>query len=451
MARVLGSLRFRTAAAFALLVVVQALATIIAGSILIAGLITAGVATLLSLLVTDTVLRPLARVTRAARAVSAGDMGARVSPRPAGELGELADAFNQMGDSLQRLIALASQERSRMLAALNSSVEAVIAVDAEGRITFANLAAQHLFFRALDELVGNPIVWVLPNDRVIEALRASREEGRRQTQIIERPNKQYLQLTTTPIVAGGDWAALAVFHDLTDVRRADQVRRDFIANVSHELRTPLASIKSVIETLQTGALHDEAAAPDFLARADLEVDRLTQMVEELMELSRIESGQVPMSRGPVDMASIVAAAAERLRPQAVRRRIDLRVEGGQPPPIDGDAERLERAVVNLIHNAIKFTPDGGSVTVRTALDGGAVTVQVADTGAGIAAEDIPRVFERFYKADRARARAGTGLGLAVVKHTIEAHGGTVSVHSREGEGSTFELSIPVAARPASRA
>jgi two-component system phosphate regulon sensor histidine kinase PhoR len=414
-------------------------------SVLVAVVVTAVAAAVLSLAIGSTVMRPLGRLTRAARGIAAGNLSERVSPRPSGEVGELADAFNKMAQSLEGLIAAASQERNRLVAALNSSIDAVLAVNAEGRITFANVAAERLFLRSQEELVGNPFVWVMPDEQVIEALRASREEGRREMRLIERPSRYYLQVITTPIISGGEWAALVVFHDLTDVKRVEQVRRDFVANVSHELRTPLASIKSVIETLQSGALEDREAAQDFLSRADSEIDRLVQMVEELMELSRIESGEVPLARQPVEMAAVLTEAVERLRRQAERQGLSLSLEvAPNLPPIIGDAERLERVAVNLIHNALKFTPAGGSIHVSADFVGGTVTVKVSDTGVGIAPEDLPRIFERFYKADRARGSVGTGLGLAVVKHTVEAHGGTVSVQSELGHGSTFRFSLPTA-------
>jgi len=414
-------------------------------SVLIAVVVTAAAAAVLSLAIGSTVMRPLGRLTRAARGIAAGNLSERVSPRPSGEVGELADAFNKMAQSLEGLIAAASQERNRLVAALNSSIDAVLAVNAEGRITFANVAAERLFLRSQEELVGNPFVWVMPDEQVIEALRASREEGRREMRLIERPSRYYLQVITTPIIGGGEWRALVVFHDLTDVKRVEQVRRDFVANVSHELRTPLASIKSVIETLQSGALEDREAAQDFLSRADSEIDRLVQMVEELMELSRIESGEVPLAQQPVEMAAVLTEAVERLRRQAERQGLNLSLEvAPNLPPIIGDAERLERVAVNLIHNALKFTPAGGSIHVSADFVGGTVTVKVSDTGVGIAPEDLPRIFERFYKADRARGSVGTGLGLAVVKHTVEAHGGTVSVQSELGHGSTFRFSLPTA-------
>jgi two-component system phosphate regulon sensor histidine kinase PhoR len=221
-----------------------------------------------------------------------------------------------------------------------------------------------------------------------------------------------------------------------------------VANVSHELRTPLASVKSVIETLQGGALEEQATARDFLTRMDMEVDRLVNLVEELLELSRIESGEVPLVRRPVSIGEVVVSAVERMRPAARRRRLKLSVDvPPQLPPVVGDAARLERVVVSLVDNAIKFTMPEGAVQVSAALNDGRVAITVRDTGVGIDPQDLARTFERFYKADRSRQGGGTGLGLAIVKHTVEAHGGSVAVESEPGRGSAFTIFVPVSSSP----
>jgi len=404
--------------------------------ILIAALAVAGI--------TASTILSIRRITAGARRFAAGDPGA-IDLASRSLTGELVDALNDITHGFDSRILATAQEQSRLTAALDSSIDALIALDAQDRISFANLAAERLFGRSREELLGNPLVWVMPNEQVIAALRKSRDEGRNEIDLMDTPSRRQLHVIITPIIGGGDWTVLAVFHDLTEVRRIERVRRDFVANVSHELRTPLASIKAVIETLQGGALDDRAAAEDFLSRADLEVDRLAQMVEELLELSRIESGEVPLAREPVDLTAVVTRAIARLSAQAGKQEVVLaaEIEAGLPA-VTGDAERLERAVVNLIHNAIKFTPPGGTVDVSVTLSGASVSVFVVDTGAGISPEDLPRVFERFYKTDQSRHGGGTGLGLAVVKHTVEAHGGTVTAESEPGRGSTFSFVIPVA-------
>ena len=423
---------------------IDATLSTITRSLLIAVIATAALAALLSVIIGSTIVRPLGALSAAARAVARGDLTRRVRPRPAGEVGEVADAFNQMAQSVESLVGTVSEERSRLAAVLDSGLDAVLAVDPEGHVTFASRATSLLLGHRPEEAVGNPFVWAMPEEQVVQALRAARETGGRQSLVIERPKGRFLQVSAAPIAGGGEWVTLVVFHDVTEARRVEDTRRDFIANVSHELRTPLASIKSVVETLQSGALNDKAAAQDFLTRADAEVDRLVQMVTELLELSRLESGQAPLAHEPVDVARMLEHAVERMRAQADRKGLELRLDVAPDLPATlGDAQRLEQAVVNLLDNAIKFTPESGSVRVSARLADDAVEVEVEDTGAGISADKLPRIFERFYKVDRSRGDPGTGLGLAVVKHTVEAHGGTISAHSREGHGSTFTLTLPL--------
>jgi two-component system phosphate regulon sensor histidine kinase PhoR len=235
----------------------------------------------------------------------------------------------------------------------------------------------------------------------------------------------------------------------------DSVRRDFISNISHELRTPLASLKALVDTLRDGALEDPPAAQRFLNRIETEVDALTQMVQELLELSRIESGQVPLSLVPTPVAEVVIPPIERLRPQAQRANLRLGVDLSPAlPHVLADTERVQQVVTNLVHNAIKFTRPGGQVRVRAYVEvgdglspgaerhGPMVVVEVADTGVGIPIDDVPRIFERFYKADRARSGGGTGLGLAIAKHVVQGHGGHIWAESIEGQGSTFFFSLP---------
>ncbi len=402
----------------------------------------AGVFALASLLLGIAAVSAMRSAAAAADAIHSGDYASRASAGR-GDPAGLVESFNSMARSVQESVETASHAHSRLMAALNSSIDAIVAVDADSRITFANDAARRLLSPQGQDLVGSPFAWFVPDDRLVEALRASSVERRSLSVIIERPNKQYLQAVTTPILSGGDWASLAVFHDLSEVKRVEQVRRDFIANVSHELRTPLAALKSVIETLEGGARDDPAAATEFLSRADSEVDRLVQMVEELLELSRLESGDIPLACEPLDLPLILRNAVDRLSRQAQRAGIELtlEVEDGLPPAT-GDADMLERVVINLVHNAVKFTPRGGSVYVRAASGDGAIRVSVRDTGVGILPEDLPRIFERFYKADRSRGGGGTGLGLAVARHAVEAHGGAISAESTPGEGSTFTFTVP---------
>jgi two-component system phosphate regulon sensor histidine kinase PhoR len=438
----LQSIRLRIGAALALLVVAAFLG-FATGSLIAAVVVAAVAALILAFVLSAVVLSPLERITRAAASIAAGDLDARVSPRPLGELGEMADVFNQMAQSLEEQIAHASRDHSRLLAALSSSADAVIALNDRDLIAFANPAAERLMQRTQRDMIGNPFAWAMADARVADVLHTSREHGQAQRLVVERPSGRYLEVTSTPITDGGEWASLVVFHDVTDVRRAERIRRDFVANVSHELRTPLAALKSVMETLQAGAIDDPQTARDFLSQGDAELDRLVQMVEELLQLSRIESGEVPLSRRELAPGEFLATAVDRMKDKADRHELALSLHVPPDlPDVSADRDLLERAVVNLIENAVKFTPRGGSIEVSARASNGSLTIEVRDTGEGIDPNDLPRVFERFYKADRARRAGGTGLGLAIVKHTIEAHGGSVAVRSEPGRGSTFSFSIP---------
>ncbi len=413
-------------------------------SLLLAGLAASSAAALFSNLLALRLTRLIAEVAAAARAIARGDFRSRVRRDSALTGSELGEEFNRMASGLEGLVEAAGEERRRLTAALDSGLDAVVALDAEGAVAYANRAATDLLQRPKSELMGSAFGWLLPNEQVLAALRSSRDEGLTRTLTIERTANEWLRVSVAPILGDGGWSALVVIHDLSDVKRMEQVRREFIANVSHELRTPLAGIKSVLETLEAGALQDEDAAREFVSRADIEVDRLVQLVEELLELSRIESGEVPMARESVDLSTVTRDATQRQRHRADRAGLDLRFECGDvTPEVVGDAERLERVVVNLISNAIKFTPEGGSILVTCETGEDSVAVSVIDTGVGIDSDNLDRVFERFYKADRSRREGGTGLGLAVVKHTVEAHGGAVGVESALGSGSTFWFRIPL--------
>ena len=235
--------------------------------------------------------------------------------------------------------------------------------------------------------------------------------------------------------------------DITQLRRSETVRKDFIANVSHELRTPLAAIKAFAETLHDAAAQDPEHRQEFILEIERNADRMTRLVDDLLALSALESGTRPPAQEPVDLMRVAAEVTASLKPLASRKEIGLRLEPFHDiPEVRGDRGQIKQVLTNLIDNAIKFTPDKGVVRLSASYGDGRVTVAVQDSGIGIPAEDLPRIFERFYRVDKARSRemGGTGLGLAIVKHIVEAHGGTVAVESRPAEGSTFRFTLPAA-------
>ncbi len=406
--------------------------------VLVAAVAAVAGAALLARIIAGSVTRPLARLRRAARGLAAGEEPPPRTPMGGGaEVEALTDAFDEMGARLRENLATLAEERSRLEGLLAASADAVLALDAGGVVRFENPAAMAL----LGSGVGRPFAEVARHHEISGLVRAARAGGRQVAQVRLDPRGQWVEATVSPI-RGGGWAALVILHDITDVRSADTTRRDFVANVSHELRTPLAGIKAVVETLRDGAIHDPAAATPFLERVDGEIDRLVQLVEELLQLARLESGAA-MQMASVRPRALLEGCIARFAHLAGRAGVSLTLEApADLPAINADAARLEQATGNLIHNAIKFTPPGGAVTVTATHGARGLRITVADTGAGIDAADLPRIFERFYMADRARAGSGTGLGLAIVKHVVRAHGGSVDARSTPGRGAVFTITLP---------
>ena len=250
-----------------------------------------------------------------------------------------------------------------------------------------------------------------------------------------------LRALAVPVAEGGSWAALLVLVDLSPVQRVDHVRRDFISNVSHELRTPIASIGALVETLELGDLEpDEQAA--FLRRIREQVERMALLTNELLDLSRIESGAIHLEPERVDLRSAVAEAQAGLAPRLEAHNVRIDGPEGEAPPVEADRTAAVRIVSNLLDNALKFSPEGSAITIAVRDEDPLVAVEVCDDGPGIAAQDLDRVFERFYKAEHSRADGGAGLGLAIVKHLVQAHGGTVAARNESGRGAAMTVRLP---------
>jgi len=335
----------------------------------------------------------------------------------------------------------------------------LVLTDRRLRITRAGSLAARLAERPSQDLAGMSLIAAFGSVALDGVAREALERRTpRQGEVrLGRLGSRVYQVDALPLRAEG---LLMVLHDVTNVRRVEQVRRDFIANISHELRTPLSSIKLIAETLSGGAVDDLVTARDFAGQIEREVDHLAQLVDELLELSMIESGEVQLHIEPTPPSQIVTSVVERMRPLAERNRIRLEElpgpgGSGAMTRAAADPARLEQALVNLVHNAIKFSRPEGAVRVAWEVRPAHVRFLVRDEGIGIPASHLPRIFERFYKVDRSRARASetpgselrtgsAGLGLAIVRHIAEAHNGTVGVESDEGIGSTFWIDIPAA-------
>jgi two-component system, OmpR family, phosphate regulon sensor histidine kinase PhoR len=386
--------------------------------------------------------RSLMRYSALLHAVAEGEKKVSDLPEDAPSLEELSNSVKALALALQGETSAVDAERLRLAAVLERMTDGVLIADAGGQIQYANPAVERLFDYQHAE--GARVVEVLHQVQLVEAWQRSRETGEVQEESAEMPGRRhFLQLVVLPDRQTG--VSLLLVQDLTRVRKLETVRRDFISNVSHELRTPLASLKALTETLRDGALDDPKAAPRFLGQIETEVDALTQMVTELLELSRIESGQVPLELKSVPAAALLLSASDRMRAQVERAGLALVTEAADElPDVLADQPRLEQVLVNLIHNAIKFTRPGGEVFLTAQAEEGFVRFSVRDNGIGIPASELERIFERFYKANRARSGGGTGLGLSISRHLVEAHAGRIWVESREGQGSTFHFTIPVA-------
>lgn len=361
---------------------------------------------------------------------------------PQGKVEELSEALEPLAVRLKALTVALGGEREKFTTVLSTVDISVFLVDNERRVVMLNKAAEKLFGITSGAAVGRPFINLVHDHEIDSIVQRCLETKEQQRGIVyvER-GKQYLESVATPLSD----SILVFVQDITNLRRLEKIRQDFIGNISHELRTPIASLKALVETLQNGAIADKDVAEDFLHRMQVETDKLAQMVSELSELSRIESGDFSIKLEPVDVAVVAVRVVERLRAQAERALLSLSLDIDTGlPHVMGDENRIEQVLVNLVHNAIKFTPRNGKVTISLGAANNSVLISVSDTGIGIPADDLPRIFERFYKVDRARSGGGTGLGLAIAKHIVQAHGSDIRVSSEEGKGSTFTFSLPIA-------
>jgi len=412
--------------------------------IIVGALVAAALAILLAFQITRITVEPVKKLTKVSQRMAEGDLDQEIVVTSMDEVGQLARAFNRMASQLKQMMALITAERDRMAVILAHMDDAIFVIDSNSRVTMLNRAAEKIFQISKGMALGHTFIEIVRDyelDALLQHCLTTREQ---QTGLVEvRPRKQLLGAIVTPFQ--GEPGCLVLVQDLTELRKLETIRRDFIANLSHELRTPITSLKALTETLRDGAIEEPSVAKDFLNKMNFEVDKLAQMVQEMGDLSRIESSEAPLQKRPVNIADIVVRAVERLKMLSERAGLSLETQiASGLPKVSADEDRVEQVLLNLIHNAIKFTPSGGRIDVMARIDGNNLLVSVSDTGVGISPDDLPRVFERFYKADRARAGGGTGLGLAIAKHIVEAHGGRIWAESVEGKGSTFSLTLPLA-------
>ncbi|MCK5534418.1 HAMP domain-containing protein, partial [bacterium] len=394
--------------------------------------------------------QPIKKMSLFAQDIAKGDFSKRILNFTNDEFGDLAKAFNYMSEQIKLKINEVNLSKSRFEAILLSMFEGVMVVDTKGTILLMNRALKDLL-QVKDEFVNKKPLEILRNIEIQEivdnTLKLKQGVESREISVLF-PEEKILLIHATPVVRENETeGAVLVFHDITSLRELEKIRKDFVANVSHELRTPVASIKGYAETLLDGALEDKNNAKDFLKIIYTDIDRLARLIDDLLNLSRIESGKFKMNLQLCAIAPIIKGVVSRLNKQARDKSITIKTN--IPEKLDSlliDETRIAQVLFNLIDNAIKYIPEKGNIIISVNEKDGFIQINIADTGSGIAQEHIPRLFERFYRVDKSRSQelGGTGLGLAIVKHIIQAHQGEVFVQSILGQGSVFSFTLPKA-------
>jgi two-component system phosphate regulon sensor histidine kinase PhoR len=399
------------------------------------------------------ITRPLQELTASAERIASGGYGHKVYAAGPDEIGTLARSFNRMSGRLASQFAELEEDRQKLRMILSNMVEGVVALDAEQRVLFANERAAQLF-GVQPALITGRKFWEVVRRRSLQDVvqRAlSGTESQQEELNWNGPRTQSLTVYAAPMPGSPPRGVVLVLHDTSELRRLERVRQEFVANVSHELKTPLSVIKACVETLLDGAVEDPQHRGSFLEQIAEQADRLHALILDILSLARIESGAEDLESQTVPLAPLVAACVERHHARAKAKNQLL--EAIPPPATPGtngdlaawaDEEAINQILDNLIDNALKYTPPGGRIGVRWQAEDGQVCLEVEDTGIGIPEQDLPRIFERFYRVDKARARelGGTGLGLAIVKHLVQAMHGSIQATSRLGRGTTFRIRLP---------
>lgn len=418
---------------------------------LVASLLSAFIlAMIISFLASVFISKPVREMLWVAQDIAHGDFSRKILATSNDEIGDLAKAFNYMSEQIKLRLQEVTLSRSRLEAVLLSMFEGVMVVDSKGTILLMNQTLKDLLLIKDDPLGRRPIE-VIRNIEIQEIADCAlkRECGVEACELsILAPEEKILSIHATPVIRGSKVeGAVLLFHNITELRRLEKVRKDFVANVSHELRTPISSIKGYAETLLEGALEDKENARDFLNIIYSDSDRLAKLIDDLLDLSKIESNRLRMDIKRCSLSPLVNKVVSSLSRQAKDTSIAIKID--IPTDISNilaDEARIAQVLLNLIDNAIKYNREKGKVIIAAREKNAFVQVDVSDTGVGISEKDLPRLFERFYRIDKARSRelGGTGLGLSIVKHIVQAHNGEVSVQSVLGQGSTFSFTIPKA-------
>ena len=416
--------------------------------IVLLGLIFAlGLAFVLGSIVAGRTIKPINRMIRVSRKFSEGNFSRRIIQPSKDEIGELAATLNTMAQDIENKIKEIKTQNQKLGAIFNSMIEGVMVIDKAGHIVSVNPTVEKIFGVQKNDVEGKVFLEAIRNNDIAEIINVIFTAGKPVSKEITLiyPVRRIFEVNATPIFDNEAInGCLAVIHDITEIRRLETVRQDFVANVSHELKTPLTSIKGFVETLLEGALDDKENNRNFLKIIQDHSERLDSLVNDLLSLSHLESKEITLKKTSFNLKQQVEGVISGFRSQLKKKDIEIKNELPLGISVVADKNRLEQVVTNLIDNAIKFNKEKGSVRIHSEEINGKVKITVEDSGIGIPEKDIPRIFERFYRADKARSRelGGTGLGLSIVKHIVELHGGSVGVESTEGFGSKFWFSLP---------
>jgi two-component system phosphate regulon sensor histidine kinase PhoR len=418
--------------------------------LLITGVVVVVLAALLSLLISRRVSRPLEEMRRGAESFAGGDFSQRLYVSGSAEVLSLADSMNRMAEELDERIRSMTLQRNEQEAILASMVEGVVAVGTDDKLLRLNQAAADMLDVEIKESQGRSI-WEVVRNTDLQAFiqEAANAEKPIEARITVRSRlERHLQAHGVVLrdAEGHGMGALVVLNDITRLKSLEDMRRQFVANVSHELKTPITSIKGFVETLQDGAIENSQDAEKFLKVVRRQADRLNAIIEDLLVLSRLDRDEHrrDLEVSTVPVGAVIQGAVGVCRHAADEKGVSIRIGDGTDLGLTANAALVEQALVNLLDNAIKYSEAGQSVEVEVTEENGEISISVVDQGCGIPREHLPRIFERFYRVDKARSRklGGTGLGLAIVKHIAQAHGGRVAVESEPGKGSTFRLILP---------
>lgn len=396
--------------------------------------------------------RPLEDLMRQAMRMAVGDFSRRVPDYDIREVDSVGRAFNRMADRLQDVMDRQEQTSLRLELVLSGLIDGVVLTDEQGLVLRMNPAAETMLGTTEVESLGKPFVQAARDYEISRVLnRAFEGKDKASATVDHGVEHEVVQVLARVVEGAHQRLGLVVLRDVTDVRRLESVRREFVANVSHELRTPLTSIRALVETLEAGAVDEPDVAMEFLGRIVGEIDRLNALVEDLLDFARLEAGRTPLRLQYVDVGDVVEHGAKRLQQQIERAGLTIEVDLAEDlPTMAIDVGRIEQVLINLIHNAIKFTPAGGTLYLRAWREKNTVHIALRDTGVGIPDDERARLFERFYKSDKARRSEGTGLGLAIAQNIVRLHGGGISVTSKQGEGSEFTFTLPMKRKKAQK-